>query len=168
MIPFLLSIPVFLIMSVFQSVAISRITFLSGSADIILLAIISWVVADDEGNFIIWALVGGFFISILSAMPPLVVIIIYLSIAGIAKIISRIFWQSPILTIFISTAVSTIVKFLIEIIYLNFSDIAAPISISIRSILLPSALLNLFFVFPIYLLMSDLSSWTSPKEEKYV
>lgn len=168
MVPILFSIPVFLILSVVQSVAISRITFLAGNADIILLAIISWIIVEEEGNFVIWALVGGFFISILSAIPLSVVILTYLSVAGITKILHRIFWQSPILTIFISTTIGTISKFLIDIIYLQFSNIPAPISISIGSILLPSLLLNLFFAFPTYLLMSDLSNWVSPKEEKYV
>ena len=48
----LISLPVMLLLSVIQSAAISRISILGGTADIVLLAIISRAVSDDEGNLV--------------------------------------------------------------------------------------------------------------------
>lgn len=162
-----LSIPVFLILSVLQTVAVSRIEILSGAGDIVLLSIISWIIIDEDGNHIAWAIIGGFLISILSAMPILATFSIYLAAAFIAKAASRIFWQSPILALFSSALAATLVKFAIEFLALQFIDIQAPFFLSVTSILLPSLLLNLFFAFPMYILMGDISNWFSPKEENY-
>jgi hypothetical protein len=41
-----MSIPIMLIFSVIQTVAVSRITLMGGSADIILLAIVSWGISE--------------------------------------------------------------------------------------------------------------------------
>jgi len=163
----LISLPLFLVLSVIQTVAISRIEILAGSGDIVLLAIISWIITDEEGNYLGWAIIGGFLVSILSALPLAATILIYLTVAVIAKIAARIFWQSPILSLLISAGLSTILKFLIEIFTLQFLGIPAPFLLSLTSILLPTMLLNLFYAFPIYVLMGDISHWLSPKDEIY-
>lgn len=164
----LISFPVFLVLSVVQSVAVSRIKFLSGSGDIVMLALISWIVIDEEGNYLGWALIAAFFISILSAMPMASVFLVYGLAALIAKIVSRILWQSPILALFAASGIATLVKFLIELFTLQFMDIPAQFLLSLSSILLPTLLLNLFFTFPLYIFMGDISRWVSPKDEKYV
>ena len=162
-----LSIPLFLFLSVFQSVAVSRIRILSGTADIVLLAIISWVIVDEESNHLVWAIIGGFFISVLSALPIGSTFLIYISAALIAKVVGRILWQSPILALLASTGIATMIKFIIELFTIQLMDIPAPFGLSVGAILLPTFLLNLFFAFPIYVLMGDISNWISPKDEKY-
>jgi len=163
----LVSIPVFLLLSVLQTVVVSRIEVLSGSGDIILLTIISWIIIDEEGSHIAWAIIGGFLISILSAMPIASTMLTYFSIAMIAKFTSNVFWQSPILALFSASIAGTIIKFVIEFATMIFIDIPVPILISITNILLPTLLLNLFFTMPIYILMGDLSRVVSPGEENY-
>ena len=101
MISSILSIPVMLIFTVFQTVAISRIKLLSGSADIVLLAIVSWGISKKDSSIFFWALLGGFMISYISAMPSPPTIISYLIIAVITWIVQKRFWQSPIISILI-------------------------------------------------------------------
>ena len=161
------SIPLFLFLSVFQSVVVSRIRILSGTADIVILAIISWAIIDEESNHLVWAIIGGFFISILSALPISSTFLIYISAALIAKLIGRILWQSPLLALLASTGIATIIKFFIELFTIQLMDIPAPFGLSVGAILLPAFILNIFFAFPIYVLMADISNWISPKDEKY-
>ncbi len=163
----LLSIPIFLVLSVLQTVAVSRIRIISGFGDIILLAIASWIIIDEDGNYLAWAIIAGFLISILSALPISATFLIYIFTALIAKIASRIFWQSPILALFSSALVATLVKFIIEFLTLQFSNIQVPFQLSVTSILLPTLLLNLFYAFPIYILMGDVSGWFTAKEDDY-
>jgi len=163
----LISLPIFLILSALQTVAVSRIEIIGGSGDIVMLALIAWTIVDEDGNYLGWSIIAGFLISILSAMPLATMFGVYITVAIIAKIARRIFWQSPILALFSSVIMATIVKFFLEIFTLQYLGIPAPFIISVTSILLPTLLLNFFFAFPIYVLMSDVAHWVSPKDEMY-
>jgi len=163
----LISLPVFLILSVIQTVAISRISIIAGSGDIVMLALIAWIVIDEEGNHLGWAIISGFLISILSAMPIVTVFGIYITASILARIARRIFWQSPILALFSTIILATIMKFLIEIFTLQYLGIPAPFVLSLTSVLLPTLVLNIFYTFPIYVLMGDIAHWISPKDEIY-
>ena len=165
MISFIVSLPIMLILSVIQSVAVSRINIMSGSADIILLAIVSLGITEENRNIFIWALVGGIFISFFSAMPAAVVIPVYLVVAGITWIVHKGIWQSPILAILLASFIGTVVKFIIDIIALQFMGISINFPAVIKMTLVPNLVLNLFILFPIYSLMSDLAKWISQKEE---
>lgn len=160
-----MSIPIMLIFSVIQTVAVSRITLMGGSADIILLAIISWGISEEDSSVFFWALVGGIFISFISAMPTAAVITSYLVIAGISRVFQKVLWQAPILAILLSSFIGTIVKFTIDIIALQLMGIELTLFESIKMALAPNIILNLFILFPVYLIVSDLARRISPKEE---
>ena len=164
MISVIVSFPIMLILSVIQTVVVSRINIMSGSADIILLAIVSLGVTEEYRNAFIWALVGGIFISFISAMPAAPVITTYLVVAGVTWIVHKGIWQSPILAVLLSSFIATIVKFIIDIIALQFMEINIDLLKTIKMTLAPNLILNLFLLFPIYTLMSDLAKWISPKE----
>ena len=142
-----LSFPVMLILSVLQTVAVSRLNILSGSADIVLLSIIAWGV-----------------ISLMTAMPAIAVVIGYLIIALITWIIHKRIWQSPILAALLSVIIGSVAKFIVDIIGLQFIGVGFRLITGIREILAPNMIMNLFFIFPIYLLISDLANWIVPKE----
>jgi len=165
MISTFVSLPIMLILSVIQTVAVSRVTLMGGSADLILLATVSWGVSEEDNSVFVWALVGGIFISLISAMPSAAVITSYLVIAGITRVIQIGLWQAPILVILLSSFIGTIVKFIIDIIALQFMGIELNLSTSIKTTLAPNLILNLFILFPVYLIMSDLAKRISPKEE---
>ena len=160
-----MSIPIMLIFSVIQTVAVSRITLMGGSADIILLAIVSWGISEEDSSVFSWALVGGIFISFISAMPTAAVITSYLVIAGISRVFQKVLWQAPILAILLSSFIGTIVKFTIDIIALQLMGIELTLFESIKMALAPNLILNLFILFPIYMIVSDLARRISPKEE---
>ena len=164
MISTFISLPIMLVFSVIQTVAVSRIKLMGGSADIILLAIVSWGVSEEDNSVYFWALAGGIFISFISAMPTAAVITSYLFIAGITRIFQKALWQAPILAILLSAFVGTIAKFIIDLIALQFMGIELTLSTSIKMMLAPNLMLNLFIIFPIYLVMSDLAKRISPKE----
>lgn len=163
----IISIPLFFFFSVIQSVAISRIEIIAGTGDIVLLAIIAWTIIDEDGNYLGWGIIAGFLISILSAMPLMATFAVYIGCALTAKIAARIFWQSPILSLLSSVLIATVVKFFLEMIALQYLGITAPFILSVTSILVPTLVINLFFAFPIYVLMGDISRWLSPKDEIY-
>lgn len=160
-----ISIPVMLLLSVLQSTAISRITLMHGSADLILIAVACWGVKEKGYNAFIWALVGGLFIALNSAMPFYIPIASYIFVALLAKLLFGRIWQSPILMLIVVVFAGTLFQHLISIFYLQVNGVNAGIIYSLQNITLPSLLLNLFFIFPMYVIISDLRQWVFPGDD---
>lgn len=160
-----ISIPVMLLLSVLQSTAISRITLINGSADLILLAVAAWGVKERGYNAFLWALVGGLFISIITAMPFYIPMITYLCVALLAKILFGRIWQSPLFMLIAVVFAGTLIEHLMSILYLQINGVEASFALSLRNFTLPSMLLNFFFMFPMYVFISDLRKWVLPGEE---
>ncbi|MBM3137873.1 MAG: hypothetical protein FJZ98_06765 [Chloroflexi bacterium] len=160
----LISIPVMLVLSVLQMTAISRINLLNGSADLILLTIAAWGVREKNSNVFIWALVGGLIISIATAMPSFSPLAPYLFTSIIARLLSKRLWQAPILALIITAFSGTIFQHFFYIILLQISGIPLDFPESVGNVTIPSLLLNFFFLFPIYVIMGDISKWVTPEE----
>lgn len=157
-----ISIPVMLLLSVLQSTAISRITLINGSADLILLAVACWGAKEKGYNAFVWALVGGLFIALITAMPFYIPIISYFFVAALAKLLFGRIWQSPIIMLIVVVIAGTIFQQTLSIFYLQVSGVEADFMYCMQNFVLPSLLLNLFFIFPMYVLMSDLRKWVIP------
>jgi len=56
----LISLPIFLILSALQTVAVSRIEIIGGSGDIVMLALIAWTIVDEDGNYLGWSISVAF------------------------------------------------------------------------------------------------------------
>jgi cell shape-determining protein MreD len=160
-----ISIPFMLLLSVLQSTAISRITLINGCADLVLISVACWGVREKGYNAFVWALVGGLFTALITAMPFYIPIASYIFVALLAKILFRRIWQSPILMLIIVVFVGTIFQHILSIFYLQVNGVSAGLLTSLQNITLPSLLLNLFFVFPMYVVVSDLRQWVLPGED---
>ncbi|REG10793.1 hypothetical protein [Pelolinea submarina] len=159
------SIPFMLLLSVLQSTAISRITLINGCADLVLIGVACWGVKEKGYNAFVWALVGGLFTALITAMPFYIPIASYIFVALLAKILFGRIWQSPILMLIIVVFIGTIFQHILSIFYLQVNGVNAGLITSLRNITLPSLLLNLFFVFPMYVVVSDLRQWVLPGED---
>ncbi len=156
-----------LVLSVLQMTAVSRLNLLNGSADLVLLAVAAWGVRDKTSSVYIWAIIGGLMISISTAMPSFSPILPYLITALIARLISARLWQAPILALIITVVAGTLMQHLFYIVLLQVTGIPITFGDSIGNVTLPSLLLNFFFLFPVYILISDIWKWVTP-EENYV
>ena len=160
-----ISIPFMLLLSVLQSTAISRITLLNGSADLVLISVACWGVKEKGYNAFVWALVGGLFTALITAMPFYIPIASYFFVALLAKLLIGRIWQSPILMLIVVVFIGTLFQHILSIFYLQVNGVNAGLLISLQNITLPSLLLNLFFVFPMYVVISDLRQWVLPGED---
>lgn len=160
----LISIPVMLVLSVLQMTAISRINFLNGSADLILLAVAAWGVREKNSNAYIWALVGGLMISIATAMPSFSPLVPYLFTALVARLFAKRLWQAPILALIITAVTGTIFQHVFYIFILQISGVPLNFAESVGNVTLPSLLLNFFFLFPVYVIVGDIWKWVTPEE----
>jgi len=161
-----ISIPIMLLLSVLQMTAISRVTLINGSADIILIAIAAWGIREKSSGAYLWALIGGLLVSFASAVPFPAPLLPYLVTALLARSIQSRLWQSPILSMIGVVTVSTIFQHLFSILVLQFGGLEIGFIESLSSVTMPSLLLNFLFLFPVFFLINDLARWVL-REEVY-
>ncbi len=159
-----IAIPVMLVLSVLQITAVSRIVLFNGTADLVLLAVAAWGIRERGKNVFLWAFIGGLLISFMTAMPLFTPIIPYMAIALMARIFQDRLWQAPILSLIIVVFIGTLFQHIFNIIVLQLNGINISLLESLQRVTLPSLLLNFFFLFPIYVLISDIGKWVFPEE----
>lgn len=153
---FLIAIPVILVSAILQMVIFSRVNLLSGSADIVLVVVVAWSFQDKKFTAWLWGLMAGLLISFISAIPMAVPLLSYVAAVGMAKLLQRRIWQSPILTLFVLVFLSTIFQHIISIGALQLSGVAISITEGLSRVTLPSLFLNLLLAIPVYVIMRDL------------
>jgi len=153
-----------IVLLIIQSVVVSRLPLLHGTADIILLVLVAWALQEKVKHTWIWAIVAGLLVSLVSAAPYFSPLIAYLLIVGIARFLQRHVWQMPILAMFVATIVGTLIQQSLYYVVLQIHGTPLPLNDSISLIILPSALLNLLLSLPFYALITDLANWVYPVE----
>ena len=149
---------------IIQSVVVSRLPLLHGTADIILLTLVAWALQEKVKHAWGWALIGGLFVSSISAMPYFSPLISYILAVGIARFLQRHVWQMPILAMFVATIVGTLLQLAIYYVALQVHGTVMPLNEALNLVILPSALLNLLLSLPVYGLVNDLANLVYPVE----
>ena len=147
-----------------QSVIFSRLSILSGTADLVFLVILAWSLQSRVRHAWVWAMVGGLLISVTSAVPYFAPLLGYLIVVFIARLIQHRLWQIPILAMFATTVLGTLIVQTLEIVAMFVSGRAVPFQDSFTYVALPSALLNLLLALPVYTIMTDMARWVYPEE----
>jgi rod shape-determining protein MreD len=160
----LIAFPVLIFALMIQNVIISRLPLTSGNADIILLILIAWALQERVKSTWLWALVGGLLVSFVSAVPGFGPVWGYFIIVFISRYLQKRIWQIPILAMLAVTLIGTLIQHTINLLLLFVAGIPIPIQESLLSVTLPSALLNLLFALPIYIVFTDLAKLLYPIE----
>ena len=147
-----------------QSAIVSRLPLLSGTADLVFLVLLAWSLQSRVKYSWLWALIGGLLVSLTSAIPFYAPLFGYMIVVVIARLIQRRLWQIPILAMFATTVMGTLVIHTLEIAALFVSGRAIPFQDGFTYVTLPSALLNLLLALPVYTIMTDLARWVYPEE----
>jgi rod shape-determining protein MreD len=164
MIASLAAFPILLALLIFQSAVVSRIPLLLGTPDLVFLAIIAWALQKRVRSTWQWAVIGGLLTGFMSALPYGSILIGYLISVGVASILRRRVWQMPILAMFATTFLGTLVCLSIDVLSLRITGVSLPMSVVFNQAILPSMLLNLILAAPFYILFGDLASWLYPVE----
>ena len=159
-----ISLPIFAILVMLQSVLVSRVPLLFGTADVVMLTITAWALHDRVTTAWFWALVGGLMVSLVSGVPGFIPLVGYLILTGIARFLRKSIWQTPILTMLLASFLGTLVTHGLTVAALQFEGIGMPLQTVINQVTLPSALLNLLLALPVYALVNDLANSLYPSE----
>lgn len=161
----LIAFPLLILAVLFQSAILSRVSLLSGSADILLVLLAGWALQKRVTTAWHWAFLTSILIGFISRLPWPVTVVGYFSIIYMAQALQRRVWQAPLLAMFAVTFAGTIWIHLLSFFVLRFLGSPLPFGDVLGLITLPSLLLNMLIAIPIYPWMRDLSRWVYPSED---
>jgi len=161
----LIAAPVIVLVVILQSAVISRITLLSGYADLALVMLAAWALQEDVESAWHWAVATGLLVGFVSGILWIVPVISYLVVVALANILQGRMWQAPLLAMFSITFLGTIVSNLLSLVVLRFLGVPLVIGDTLGLLVLPSVLLNMLIAIPAYAVMRDLARWTYPSVE---
>ena len=155
----LIAVPVIILSIILQSSIVSRITLLSGVADLPLVVLAAWALQDEVETAWHWAIGAGLLIGFVSGISWLVPVLSYLVVVGLAQVLQRRVWQAPLLAMFSVTFLGTIGLSAFSLAALRFSGISLAVADVFGLLTLPSILLNMLLAIPVFAVMRDLARW---------
>jgi cell shape-determining protein MreD len=158
------AIPMLAPVIILQSVVVSKIHLLYGSANLILLVVLAWAVQENTQKSYSLAVIGGLLYFLISAAPVYIPLATFLLIVFITKLVRTKLWRMPILVMILMSIIGTIIEHLLTIFTIQFFGTLIPFSQSISAIILPSALLNLLVALPVYAIITDVARLVYPVE----
>lgn len=161
----LVAIPVLALAFMIQTALISRITLLSGAADLVLLILVAWALQEQVQSAWQWAGLAGLMAAFVSGLPPYVLVTAYLLAVLLARYVLSLTWQTPILALFTVTFFSTLMLHLITFLSLLVRGTSIPLADVVTLITLPSVFLNFLLALPVHSLIRDLALWVYPLED---
>jgi len=161
----LIALPVIILAVMLQTAIISRVSLLSGIADLPLVMLAAWALQEEVETSWHWASVTGLLVGFVSGLPWFAPILGYFVVVALAQILQRRVWQAPLLAMFSVTFVGTIIANLLSLTVLRLSGVPLPVNDVLGLLILPSVLLNLLLAIPAYAVMRDLARWVYPSPE---
>lgn len=161
----LIAFPLIGLAVILQSAVISRLTLLSGYADLLLIMLAAWALQPQVKTAWHWAFVACIMVGYMTRLPWPVVVLGYAAVVIVSQMLQRRVWQAPLLAMFTVTFLGTLLMHLFSYAALLLTGVALSLGDALGFVTLPSLLLNLFFSIPVYAFMRDLARWVYPGEE---
>jgi hypothetical protein len=161
----LIAVPVILLAVILQSAIVSRITLLSGIADLPLVMLAAWAMQDDVETAWHWAIATGILVGFVSGLSWVVPLVSYLVVIILAQVLQRRVWQAPLLAMFSVTFLGTLTLSLLSILILRLSGITLSVVDVFGLVTLPGILLNMLLAIPVFAVMRDVARWVYPAPE---
>ncbi|GER81241.1 MAG: hypothetical protein JETCAE02_03830 [Anaerolineaceae bacterium] len=162
----LIAFPALALAVILQSAIVSRITLLSGFADLVLVVVVAWALQEGVTSAWHWSVLAGIATASISGLPWWAPLSGFLAATLLARFVQRRIWQAPLLAMFAVTFFASMFSYFISYAALALMGASMPLTDSFTLVILPSALLNLLFSIPVFWLTRDLSRWVNPVEEE--
>lgn len=151
--------------AIFQTTIVFQITMLQGSADLVLLTMLGWALHEPTETHWRWGILAGFLVGAASATPLWLPLIGYLGVVGLVSLLQARIWQAPILILVTATLIGNFWVYGLELGYLWLSGAEFTFTEALNLVLLPSLVLNILLVLPVFGFMSELAKLVYPPEE---
>ncbi|MEK6222615.1 MAG: hypothetical protein N2D54_10265 [Chloroflexota bacterium] len=145
-----------------QTTLVSQFNLLHGSADLVLLLLLSFVLQRKEQTYWPWAIVAGALVGATTSVPILVIITEYLLVIFVLQLIQAYVWQVPLVVLFVSTFLGTLITNSGDYVYLIFLRVPLPLAESFSLVVLPSIILNIILILPVYSIVGEITKRLYP------
>lgn len=141
-----------------------RITILSGAVDLALLTLLGWVLHEPRDDHWHWGILIGCLVGISSAIPLFIPLIGYLLVLLFVFVLQSRLWHAPIVILLLVTFIGTFILNGLELTYIWLSGADFTFVEALNLVLLPSLVLNLLIVLPIYAVIGEFAKMVFPLE----
>lgn len=149
---------------VLQNTIVTQVQLLYGAADLVMLVLLAWILQSDQDSHLLIGVIAGLLVGISSALPFWLPVIGYSVLVWVVTIVQRRIWQVPVWLLLISTFLGSILIFGLDIIYLGVTGYPINLVEFLNIVLLPSLVLNMIFVLPVYGVVGEIAKAVYPKE----
>ncbi len=145
---YLIGIPLMALLAALQSSVFAGLRPLDGGVDLVLLAVVAWALAGRAEEAMVWGLVGGFLLDMLSAAPLGVTAIALVAIAFLVSLLEGRFWEAHLLMPAAAVLVASLIYGLIALGAAMVAGATPDLATSVSRVLLPSAFLDVLLALP--------------------
>ena len=149
---------------IFQNTIVTQVHLLYGAADLMMLVLLSWVLQSNREVNLWLGVVTGLLVGISTALPFWLPVIGYTILVWIVTNVQRQIWQVPIWLLLISTFLGSLLIYGIEVLYLLVVGVPMSLVEVLNIVLLPSLVLNMILVLPVYAVVGEIVKAVYPKE----
>jgi len=161
----LIAVPVIILAVILQSAIVSRVSLLSGFADLPLVMLAAWALQEEVETAWHWAVATGALVGFVSGITWIVPVLSYIVVVALARVLQRRVWQAPLLAMFSVTFLGTVGLSVFSLVVLRFSGRNLLVADVFGLVTLPGILLNMLLAIPVYAVMRDLARWAYPASE---
>ncbi len=158
--------PILILLLIIQTAILRHLPFLGGSADLLLLWLVSWGLHPRGKHVWIGAIFAALLVGYVSAITWSVPLLSFLFVALASRFLSKRFWQNPLIALFFITFFCSIFEGVLSFASLYLVGASVDWWTSLRNVIIPSVFLNMLLTLPIYAIFNDMASWVYPLEEK--
>ncbi|MGB2894923.1 MAG: rod shape-determining protein MreD [Anaerolineales bacterium] len=161
---YLLGIPLLILLAILQSTLLGTFQFLEGRPDLILLAVIGWGLAGGSEEAMVWGLVGGLLLDMLSGIPMGTTSVTLIIIGTLVSLYEGRIWETNFLMPLGITLAGSLLFHFMSLGVIMFMGREIDWAYSFSRVILPSTFINLLLALPTAQALKGLRNRLYPPE----
>ncbi len=159
---YLIGLPLLALAAVVQATVLARFPIFGGKIDLVLLLALSWTLIGEWQGGVLWGLMGGLSLDLLSGGPFGATAVSLITVAYLAGLSEGRFWRSHVLLPLATALLGSVLFHTITLSLLTITGYPVDWVYSLTRLTLPAVLLNTACMLPVYLLVRGLHAFAHP------
>lgn len=159
---YLIGLPLLALAAVVQATVLARFPIFGGKIDLVLLLALSWTLVGEWQGGVLWGLMGGLSLDLLSGGPFGATAVGLITVAYLAGLSEGRFWRSHVLLPLATALLGSVLFHTITLSLLTITGYPVDWVYSLTRLTLPAVLLNTVCMLPVYLLVRGLHAFAHP------
>lgn len=161
---YLIGIPLLAMLAILQTTLFADIHFFDGRPDVVLLAVVAWGLAGGDRQGMVWGFVGGLLLDAFSGLPLGTSSISLIIIAFLVSLYAGRVWETNLLMPLGIAAGASLLYHSLMLVWLLLLGRMVDLPFSFSRVILPTMILNMILILPVYQLLGSLYQRLHPQE----